>query len=77
MKLQEMMGCIFVKEKFGKVVAFVRVNDFQERGLRHAHCTFFLEKVSKYKLNNPQYVNTMIRAEIPPESDEELRKFVL
>ncbi len=51
--------------------------EFQKRGLPHVHCIFILDKTSKNALGNPERVDTIISAELPPESDKDLRELVL
>lgn len=76
MKLREVMGCIQVEVKFGKVIAHVWFIEFQKRGLPNAHCTSFLDKAFKDKLKEPEYVDTTISANIPSKSNPDLRKVV-
>ena len=77
MKAKAMVQRIIDEKMFGKVIAHVKVIEFQNRGLRHAHFIFILDRQTKNKLKNPIEVDRIISAEIPPKSDPELRKIVL
>ena len=55
----------------------MKVIEFQKIGLPHAHCIFILDRQSKNNLRNPSNIDEMISAEIPPESEPELRNIVL
>ena len=77
MKSKAMIQHVVDEEIFGKVVAHVKVIEFQKRGLPHAHCIFVLDRETKNNLKNPVNVDKIISAEIPPDSDPELRDVVL
>ena len=62
---------------FGVIVAHVSVIEFQKRGLPHAHIILFLDDRAKHNIQNPEYVDEIISAEIPPLSDPVLRLAVL
>ena len=62
---------------FGQVVANVVVNEFQKRSLIHSHIILILDKESKNKFRDPEEVDKIGFAEIPPESDKHTRKAVL
>ncbi len=74
LKLQALMEIVIQDKIFGKVIAHVRVVEFQKRGLPHAHCIFILDEFSKNSLRNPEKVDEIISAEIPCEEDAHLRK---
>lgn len=61
----------------GKVVANVHLIEILKRYPLHAHCISFLKENSKDKLNSPKYVNTLIRANIFPKSDQQLQEDAL
>lgn len=69
-----MMQFVLGEMIFETVIAHNRVNEFQKRGLPYAHCIFFLGKVSKDKLNDPEVVDRLTGVEIPSESDSALQE---
>ena len=71
------MEVVLQDEIFGKVAAHVTVIEFQKRGLPHVHCIFILQEEYKNALRNPENVDKIVAAEIPPESDSVLRSAVL
>lgn len=77
MKWKLLMSYLKESKPFGDVVADVSVIEFQKRGLVHAHIILFLSTESKQKLQDPLRVDEIISAEIPSESDSELRQAVL
>ncbi len=77
LKLKALMETVTKDKVFGTVVAHVRVIEFQKRGLPHAHCIFILEQVLKNSVRIPAAVDDIISAELPPETDKELRCLVL
>lgn len=77
MNLQALMSFVMEKEYFGKVVAQVSDIEFQKRGLPHAHCILFLERVSKQRLQNPFRIGEVISAEFSFVADRELREDML
>ena len=76
-KLEAMISCIVDHSIFGDVKAYVKVIEFQKRGLPHAHCIFFLTEQSRDKLKNPTNVDEIIKAEIPGDDDPVLRDTVV
>ena len=77
MELRALLSFVLDEKYYGQVVAHVSVIEFQKRGLPHAHCIFFLDRVSKQQLQDPARVDQLICAEIPPHEDAELREVVL
>lgn len=69
-----MMRFIQVEGIVGNVIASVRGKKFRRRGFPHVQCILFLDKACKYKLNEQEFVNTTISAEIPSESDPDFEK---
>lgn len=67
-----MIHCTQVEDILGNVIAYMRVIEFQKIVFPHAHCICFLDNASKDNLINPEYLDTMISAEIPAESYQEL-----
>ncbi len=53
LNLKALMEAVIKDKIFGEVVALVRVTEFQNRGLPHAHCIFILDQASKNALRNP------------------------
>ena len=77
MKLKEALRYIKDEKIFGNVIGYVQVIEFQKRGLVHAHVVLFLDGESKKRLADPAEVDKIIKAEIPGNDDEELRKRVI
>ena len=77
MKWKLLMSYLKENQPFGRVIADVSVIEFQKRGLVHAHVILFLAQESKNALQDPQRVDEVISAEIPPEMDSTLREAVL
>ena len=63
LKLAALMQEIVKKELFGKVVAYVKVIEFQKRGLPHSHILIILE--SDAKPITTQDIDKLVCAEIP------------
>ncbi len=61
----------------GKVIARVRVIEFQSAGFRTRTAYSFSTRISKNSLRNPEKVDEIISAEIPGEEDADLRRIVL
>ena len=73
--LTEFLDDILKKGILGQVKAFVRVIEFQKRGLPHCHLLLILDEDSK--LRNEEDVDSIICAEIPdPEKEPELHEVV-
>ncbi|XP_074356544.1 uncharacterized protein LOC141696284 [Apium graveolens] len=62
-KLQQLIHYIKKEQPFGKVMACLYIIEFQERGLPHAHILLFLHPSMKNP--SPEYIDTIISAEIP------------
>lgn len=62
------MRCVQVENIFGNVIAYVRDFQIHKSGFPHSHCIFFSDKASKTILNNLEFVDTMIKAEVSSES---------
>ena len=77
MKLRILLQYLKNEEPFGRMIAHVSVIEFQKRGLPHAHIILFLDNRAKNNLQNPEEVDKLISAEIPPNSDPLLRSAVL
>ncbi len=77
MKMKEAIRYIKDGKIFGNIVEEVKVVEFQERSLVHAHVLFFLDRASKNRLANPVEVDRIVRDEIPDESNPVLRKRVI
>ncbi|XP_074278501.1 uncharacterized protein LOC141602089 [Silene latifolia] len=60
---------------FGEVAAFVYVDEFQKRGLPHAHILLIMKPGSK--MNCIDDFDKFVSAEIPPVTNVSLRKVVL
>ena len=58
---------------FGKIISYIKVIEFQKRGLPHAHVLFTLDKDDKFKSHDD--IDDVIRAEIP-DPEPELYKLV-
>ena len=77
MKREALVDYIKSDGRFGRVVADVVVNEFQKRGLVHSHIILILDDESKNKLRDPEGVDKIVSAEIPPESAGLVRDRVL
>ncbi|XP_074361953.1 uncharacterized protein LOC141702153 [Apium graveolens] len=62
-KLQQLIHYIKKEQPFGKVMACLYTIEFQKRGLPHAHILLFLH--TSMKNPSPEYIDTIISAEIP------------
>ena len=62
-KLNSVFDDMYKKGIFGKVVAHIRIPEFQERGLPHAHILIISE--GQYKLTSTDDYDNIVRAEIP------------
>ena len=71
------METVVDHQLFGKVVAQVRVIEFQKKGLPHSHCIFILDRTAKNNLRSPEAVDEALCAEIPSEDEPELRALAL
>ena len=74
-KFQHFLDDIIKNEIFGKVIAYVYTIEFQKRGLPHSHIVVTLHPENK--LMTPQSIHKFISAEIPDDSDKDLRKLVI
>eukprot|EP00798_Chlamydomonas_sp_ICE-L_P027773 gene27773-17913_t len=68
LKLKELMDDLFKLGVLGKPVAWLKVVEFQKRGLPHAHILVILHHEDK--LNSPDDYDKVICAEIPDESED-------
>ncbi|XP_021768899.1 uncharacterized protein LOC110733168 [Chenopodium quinoa] len=66
---------IMERKVFGEVVAMVYVVEFQKRGLPHAHFLIILKP--EYKMKCPADYDRFVCAEIPSETNADLRRVVL
>lgn len=72
-KLKELMDVLRSPKIFkGSVVYLVSVIEFQKRGLPHAHIV--LKKTEPMTL---EYIDSVVSAEIPPETSPALRQLVI
>ena len=62
-KMKALIDDIENGQIFGKVAAYVKVVEFQKRGLPHMHMLIILDE--KDKLKTPEDVDNFISAEIP------------
>lgn len=62
---------------FGEVFAYLRVIDFQERGLPHGHRIFILSDDCKVALMQPSFISTVTLADITPSQHQALCDVVL
>ena len=75
-KLEELKRLLLEEGILGKVQAYVYVEEFQKRGLPHAH--FLLIMQGKYKLTCPKQYDSIISTELPDKSKYlELYKMVV
>lgn len=72
-KLRPSMAFVKDEKVFGDVKAYVWVMQFQIRGLRHAHCIFFMVPDAKRSMLLPSVIDTSISAEIPSAASPVLR----
>ncbi|GFR90170.1 DNA helicase-like protein [Elysia marginata] len=72
MKVAELMSDLTKKKLFGTVIAYVRVVEFQKRGLPHVHILLILEHNSKPK--TVEQIDQIVKAEL--SDDPDLRKLV-
>ena len=66
---------VFKNGIFGQCLGFCYVIEFQKRGLPHCHMLIWLKEEDH--LDTPEKIDACISAEIPPESNPELRQKVL
>ncbi|WOH08104.1 hypothetical protein DCAR_0727541 [Daucus carota subsp. sativus] len=79
-KLRQLMHYIKKDRPFGEVMACLYTIEFQKRGLPHAHILLFLHPSMKNP--SPEYIDTIISAEIPdinidPDGYNAVRKSML
>ncbi|TKR58437.1 hypothetical protein L596_029881 [Steinernema carpocapsae] len=67
LKMDEFMDDICKKGVLGKVTAYVKVVEFQKRGLPHIHMLLMLREEDK--LRTPEQVNSLVWAEIPDPTE--------
>ncbi len=73
--LKELLDDIMNKDVLGKVLAMVRVIEFQKRGLPHCHMLLIMDEESK--IRNEDDIDRIICAEIPdPEEDPALYEVI-
>ena len=77
MKQRILLQYLKTEEPFGNMRAHVSVIEFQKRGLPHAHIILFLDEQAKNNFQNPEHVDKLISAEIPPIAEPQLRAAVL
>ena len=77
MKQKILLEYLKSENPFGRMIAHVSVIEFQKRGLPHAHIILFLDRKAKHDMQNSDYVDKLISAEILPNSDPSLRNLVL
>ncbi len=76
LKLDELIRDLVNRGVFGRVVANVRVVEFQKRGLPHAHILLILDKNDKFR--TPEDYDKVVSAEIPdPEKTPRLYSYVM
>ncbi|TMS38388.1 hypothetical protein L596_005125 [Steinernema carpocapsae] len=68
LKLKEFMDDILKKQVLGKVKAFVRVIEFQKRGLPHTHMLLILDDEHKFRTGAD--VDSVVCAELPYPATE-------
>ena len=74
-KLREFLDDLKVHERFGSVVAYTAVIEFQKRGLPHSHIVLTLS--DECKPRDPSVIDRMVCAELPdPHADRELHAIV-
>ncbi|TKR59316.1 hypothetical protein L596_029006 [Steinernema carpocapsae] len=67
LKMNEFMDDICKKGVLGKVTAYVKVVEFQKRGLPHIHMLLMLREEDK--LRTPEQVDSLVWAEIPDPTE--------
>ena len=67
-KLEQLMKDIRKGELFGQVEAHLRVVEWQKRGLPHAHILLIMKEYDRHA--TPEFFNSVISAELPPNPDE-------
>ena len=77
MKLKLLLKHLKDDRLFEPIIAFVRVIEFQKRGLVQAHAIIFLDAVAKFSLQVPSNIDNLISAEITPVTSPHLRELVL
>ncbi len=70
----ELMEAVAKRKIFGKVLAHVKVIEFQMRGLPNAHCHFIFDQASNNLLRNPSRVDAVISSELLLEDDDVFRE---
>ena len=70
LNLDAIFGDLLKSKVFGQVAAYVRVTEFQKRGLPHAHLLLILGESDKPR--TPEEVNRVCSAEIPNFETEQL-----
>jgi len=75
-KFLELMKRIIEGRMFGVVVYYLWVVEWQKRGLPHGHLLLKL-RMNSNLFRNSLYIDAVVSAEIPLESDVEYRKMVL
>ncbi|XP_055871668.1 uncharacterized protein LOC129923663 [Biomphalaria glabrata] len=75
LKFETIIEELYKKQIFGKVAAYVYTIEFQKRGLPHMHLLLIMR--SEDKVHNPDELDDLISAEIPDNTDPELRELVL
>lgn len=65
------------EDLFKNTGAWVKVIEFQRKGLSHAHYIFFLRRQSRQILNNPHNVYSLISNEIPVDGYQQLEEIIL
>jgi len=73
LQLKQFMNEMTKNKIFGKIISYIKVIEFQKRGLPHAHVLFTLDKDDKFKSHDD--IDDVIRAEIP-DPEPELYKLV-
>ncbi|XP_074314587.1 uncharacterized protein LOC141649809 [Silene latifolia] len=68
LKLIQLMDCLKKDRYFGDVVADIYTIEFQKRGLPHAHILLWLKKDGSQV--SPEYIDSIIKAEIPNQEEE-------
>lgn len=62
---------------FGTVAGYVRVVEFQERGLSHSHAMFLPDLAWKHRLKCPENVDDLEGTKIPSVLDQQLWELFL
>ena len=74
MKLRQLMSDLTSEHALGRVVAHMRVVEFQKRGLPHAHILLWLE--SEDQPHEPADYDQLVCAELPPPEQTRLFEIV-